>query len=279
MHGAGRGSWLAVRRLLRCAPWHPGGVRPACPGRAPAEHRVPRRSRPRRPPTGGPAGGVLRCLTGCTPPSPSWWAAWHAAVGDDPRDPAPESGWLASWALSSSSWSSPSGCCCSRCSSSRSSRSARCRSSSRRSQKLRKQYGSDRQGISQAMMALQKERGRQPARRLPADPPADAGLHRASSTCCGRLSPGSAGPLRLVATSSPTRRRAAKLFGAPISASFNMSEPEADRDPRRSAAAYANIRVVALVLIVDHVRDDVHDPAADRSAPARSRARPPRCRS
>jgi putative membrane protein insertion efficiency factor len=25
-HGAGRGSWLALRRLLKCAPWHPGGV-------------------------------------------------------------------------------------------------------------------------------------------------------------------------------------------------------------------------------------------------------------
>ena len=25
-HGAGRGSWLAVRRVLKCAPWHPGGV-------------------------------------------------------------------------------------------------------------------------------------------------------------------------------------------------------------------------------------------------------------
>jgi putative membrane protein insertion efficiency factor len=25
-HGAGRGSWLVVRRLLKCAPWHPGGV-------------------------------------------------------------------------------------------------------------------------------------------------------------------------------------------------------------------------------------------------------------
>jgi uncharacterized protein len=25
-HGAARGSWLAVRRLVKCAPWHPGGV-------------------------------------------------------------------------------------------------------------------------------------------------------------------------------------------------------------------------------------------------------------
>jgi putative membrane protein insertion efficiency factor len=27
-HGAWRGGWLALRRLLRCGPWHPGGVDP-----------------------------------------------------------------------------------------------------------------------------------------------------------------------------------------------------------------------------------------------------------
>jgi putative membrane protein insertion efficiency factor len=27
-HGAARGSWLALRRLLKCAPWHPGGYDP-----------------------------------------------------------------------------------------------------------------------------------------------------------------------------------------------------------------------------------------------------------
>jgi putative membrane protein insertion efficiency factor len=34
-HGAGRGSWLALRRLLKCAPWHPGGV-DLVPGVVPA---------------------------------------------------------------------------------------------------------------------------------------------------------------------------------------------------------------------------------------------------
>ena len=50
-HGALRGSWLTVRRLARCHPFHPGGHDPVPPARSTSEDVGPLAppSRPRRP--------------------------------------------------------------------------------------------------------------------------------------------------------------------------------------------------------------------------------------
>jgi uncharacterized protein len=79
LHGAARGSWLAARRLAKCAPWHPGGV-DLVPPRA-AGPAAPARPSPAAAPNPTPVPGsddVRR--PGATPPAPRRSAQQEAGV-------------------------------------------------------------------------------------------------------------------------------------------------------------------------------------------------------
>jgi YidC/Oxa1 family membrane protein insertase len=115
-------------------------------------------------------------------------------------------------------------------------------------QKLRAQYGSDRQGFSQAVMALQKERGVNPlAGCLPILPqiPVFISLFHVLR----RLKPGAQGLYSWDDTLT-NQAAVAKLFGAPISSSFNMTGTKEQAILAIPGVTYTNIRVVAMILIV-----------------------------
>ncbi|WP_369257393.1 membrane protein insertase YidC [Geodermatophilus amargosae] len=115
-------------------------------------------------------------------------------------------------------------------------------------QKLRKQYGADRQGFSQAMMALQKERGVNPlAGCLPILPQIPVFL--SLFHVLRRLRPDAQGLYSWDDTLTDQAARA-ELFGAPISSSFNMTGQKAADILALPGVTQGGIRVVALVLMV-----------------------------
>jgi putative membrane protein insertion efficiency factor len=80
-HGAARGSRLAIRRLLKCAPWHPGGV-DLVPGAVPRARADDRSGTPAtshssstaEAPPAPPADGARRPDTAPQPPAtPPLW--------------------------------------------------------------------------------------------------------------------------------------------------------------------------------------------------------------
>ncbi|MGY1622421.1 membrane protein insertase YidC [Geodermatophilus sp. SYSU D00965] len=115
-------------------------------------------------------------------------------------------------------------------------------------QRLRKQYGSDKQGFSQAMMALQKERGVNPlAGCLPILPQIPVFL--SLFHVLRRLAPGAPG---LYGWSDELTDEAARapFFGAPISSSFNMTGAKEEAILALPGVSYTSIRIVAFLLIV-----------------------------
>ncbi|MGY1594355.1 membrane protein insertase YidC [Geodermatophilus sp. SYSU D00708] len=115
-------------------------------------------------------------------------------------------------------------------------------------QRLRKQYGSDKQGFSQAMMALQKERGVNPlAGCLPILPQIPVFL--ALFHVLRRLAPNAPG---LYGWSDELTDEAARapFFGAPISSSFNMTGAKEQAILALPGVSYTSIRIVAFLLIV-----------------------------
>ncbi|MQA33443.1 membrane protein insertion efficiency factor YidD [Modestobacter roseus] len=69
VHGAGRGTWLAFRRLARCASWHPGGA-----------DFVPERTVPQRTDRGS-RGTAETTHSSCTAAQPSAQSPEPAAPG------------------------------------------------------------------------------------------------------------------------------------------------------------------------------------------------------